>query len=247
MRYQEGSFKKTPKQAILSIQEEIRRDLEKETQLKLELEQRHSEDDTYVEPERGRSRSRNLETRGTRSKSSAPGSAQITSRDPSLAPGTSRNPSLAPGPPLPQSTVLFQPTASATSLSTPGNNNANFKPVKEPTPGFKNRFFRNKSLNRVGQRPSIEEFISRYSVKPSPCSGPVNPSFSSFSNPEKLNPTSEIRFTTFNDPAPVKKVNTGKRPTDRPADVINQELKQMYLREAEHRRSYITRLGQKKE
>ena len=32
------------------LQEEIRRDLEKETQLKLELEQRHSEDDTYVEP-----------------------------------------------------------------------------------------------------------------------------------------------------------------------------------------------------
>ena len=37
-------------------QEEIRRDLEKETQLKLELEQRHSEDDTYVEPGKGRPR-----------------------------------------------------------------------------------------------------------------------------------------------------------------------------------------------
>ena len=38
------------------LQEEIRRDLEKETQLKLELEQRHSEDETYVEPGKGRPR-----------------------------------------------------------------------------------------------------------------------------------------------------------------------------------------------
>ena len=38
------------------LQEEIRKDLEKETQLKLELEQRHSEDETYVEPGKGRPR-----------------------------------------------------------------------------------------------------------------------------------------------------------------------------------------------
>lgn len=209
MRFEEGSMKKTPKQAILSIQEEIRRDVEKERLLKQELTKIYIQD---VSPEeRGRGRSR-LRSRASRSVSE---DTRTKQRDRPKTASSVEEKS--------DSSIGGDNKKLANSQQISHNKPTNFQ-YKESSPklvSVNQKFSRNKSLGRNVQRPSIEEFIGRYAIKKKSSSFSPDRTFYTFSEP----------------PTIIKKTVTGKRMPDNPEDVINQELRDMYIREVQHRRS----------